>query len=78
MTGAGPRRRAGYLFIATFGEGGIAPFFSHHPLIAVGMVLLTLIISVLIAGGNLKLRGDNGWVIDAVGVIGSVLRGRAR
>ena len=68
---------AGYMFIAILG-----PFFSHPPLIALGMVPLTLVISALVAGGNLisgvREERGNGWVIAAVGVIGTVLRGRAR
>jgi hypothetical protein len=46
-------RTAGYMFIAILGAGGIAPFFSRPPLIALGIVLLTLVISALVAGGNL-------------------------
>ena len=73
---------AGYMFIAILGAGGIAPFFSHPPLIALGMVLLTLVISAFVAGGKpdpgVREERGNGWVIAAVGVIGTVLRGRAR
>jgi len=67
-----------YIGLGILGWGGFAPFFSHPPLIALGILFLAFAIVGLIAGGNLSsgVREDrsNRWVIAVLGVI-SILVG---
>ncbi|MGO9475163.1 MAG: methyltransferase family protein [Rhodomicrobium sp.] len=81
MTTPGPRLIAfnilGTLFyigLAILGSGGLAPFFSHPPLIAVTLVLFALAAASLFTAGNLSPgeREDrsNRWVLPAFGIIG--------
>jgi protein-S-isoprenylcysteine O-methyltransferase Ste14 len=66
-----------YLGLAIFGWGGFAGFFSHPPLIVLGVVLFALSVAALFSGGNLSSgeREDrsNRWVLVAFGVIGLLL-----
>jgi protein-S-isoprenylcysteine O-methyltransferase Ste14 len=64
----------GYLALAILGWGGIGPFFSHPPLIALTVILFLLTGAALFTGGNLS-PGDredrgNRWVLVAFGIIG--------
>ena len=63
-----------YLGLAVFGWGGLAPFFSHPPLVAVAIILVALAVTALFSAGNLS-RGEredrgNRWVIAALGGLG--------
>lgn len=63
-----------YLGLAVLAWGGIGPFFSHPPLVALALVFAALCVAALFAGGNLSpgVREDRGnrWVIAAVAIIG--------
>jgi protein-S-isoprenylcysteine O-methyltransferase Ste14 len=64
----------GYLALAVIGWGGIGPFFSHPPLIALTVILFLLTGAALFTGGNLSPgeREDRGnrWVLVAFGIVG--------
>ncbi len=66
-----------YLALAVFGEGGLGPFLSHPPLIALAIVTLALAVSALFTRGNLSAgeREDreNRWVLGAFALIGLML-----
>jgi protein-S-isoprenylcysteine O-methyltransferase Ste14 len=63
-----------YFALAILGEGGIAAFFAHPPLVAVAAIYLALVVAALFTRGNLSpgVREDRGnrWVIAALGVLG--------
>ncbi|HTY55404.1 MAG TPA: isoprenylcysteine carboxylmethyltransferase family protein [Candidatus Binataceae bacterium] len=65
---------AAYLGLAILGWGGIAPFFSHPPLIALAIALLAMSIVALFAGGNLspgvRENRDNRWVVGVFALLG--------
>jgi protein-S-isoprenylcysteine O-methyltransferase Ste14 len=66
-----------YVFLAIFAWGGIAPFFSHPPLVALVIATLLLVIVAYFAGGNVSsgVREDRGnrWVVLAFSLIGLLL-----
>ena len=66
-----------YLWLAALGEGGLGPFFSHPPLVALAVVTLGLAVSALFTRGNLSPgeREDrsNRWVLGAFALIGLML-----
>jgi protein-S-isoprenylcysteine O-methyltransferase Ste14 len=66
-----------YLWLAALGEGGVGPFLSHPPLVALALVTLALAASALFTRGNLSAgeREDrsNRWVIGAFALIGLML-----
>jgi protein-S-isoprenylcysteine O-methyltransferase Ste14 len=63
-----------YLGLAVLGEGGVVPFFSRPPLVALAVVLFALSGAALFTAGNLSPgeREDrsNRWVLVAFGVVG--------
>jgi protein-S-isoprenylcysteine O-methyltransferase Ste14 len=63
-----------YLALAIVGEGGLAAFFSHAPLVALACVTLALAGAALFTRGNLSpgVREDraNRWVLGAFAAIG--------
>jgi protein-S-isoprenylcysteine O-methyltransferase Ste14 len=65
---------ATYLGLAVLGWGGVAPFFSHPPLIALAAALFVMTGTALFAGGNMRTGvredRDNRWVLAAFAVIG--------
>jgi protein-S-isoprenylcysteine O-methyltransferase Ste14 len=66
-----------YLWLAALGEGGVGPFLSHPPLVALALVTLALAASALFTRGNLSSgeREDRGnrWVLGAFALIGLML-----
>jgi len=66
-----------YVSLAILGWGGIAPFFSHPPLVALALATLLLVIVAYFAGGNVSpgVREDrsNRWVVVAFALIGLLL-----
>jgi len=66
-----------YFFLAMLGWGGITPFFSHPPLLALACATALLVILAYLAGGNVSsgVREDrsNRWVVLAFSVIGLLL-----
>ena len=66
-----------YLWLAAMGEGGLGPFLSHPPLVALALVTLALAIAALFTRGNLSAgeREDRGnrWVLGAFSLIGLML-----
>jgi protein-S-isoprenylcysteine O-methyltransferase Ste14 len=66
-----------YLALAVAGEGGLAAYLSHPPLIALALVIFALSVSALFTKGNLssgvrEVR-DNRWVLIAFAAIGLLL-----
>jgi protein-S-isoprenylcysteine O-methyltransferase Ste14 len=63
-----------YFALAVIGRGGLAPFFSDPPLIALAIVFFAVSGAALFAGGNVSpgVREDrsNRWVLVAFGVLG--------
>jgi len=63
-----------YIGLAILGWGGLEPFFSHPPLIAVTMVFFALLAAAFFTAGNLSPgeREDrsNRWVLPAFGIAG--------
>lgn len=68
---------AAYLGLAVLGEGGITPFFSHPPLVALAVATLLISIFAFFAGGSVSAgeREDrsNRWVLTAFGVLGLLI-----
>ena len=66
-----------YLGLAVAGEGGLGPFLSHPPLLALALVTLALAVVALFTRGNLSAgeREDRGnrWVLGAFALIGLML-----
>ena len=66
-----------YLGLAAAGEGGLGPFLSHPPLVALALVTLALAVVALFTRGNLSAgeREDRGnrWVLGAFTLIGLML-----
>jgi len=66
-----------YVSLAILGWGGITPFFSHPPLVALAIATLLLVIVAYFAGGNVSpgVREDrsNRWVVVAFALIGLLL-----
>ena len=66
-----------YLGLAVAGEGGLGPFLSHPPLLALALVTLALAVVALFTRGNLSSgeREDRGnrWVLGAFALIGLML-----
>ena len=66
-----------YLCLPVVGEGGLGPFLSHPPLVALVLVTLALTASALFSRGNLSSgeREDrtNRWVLGAFALIGLML-----
>jgi protein-S-isoprenylcysteine O-methyltransferase Ste14 len=66
-----------YLCLPVLGEGGLRPFLSHPPLVALVLVTLALTASALFSRGNLSSgeREDrqNRWVLGAFALIGLML-----
>ena len=66
-----------YFALAILGEGGIAAFFAHPPLVAVAAIYLALVVAALFTRGNLSPgeREDRGnrWVLGAFTLIGLML-----
>jgi protein-S-isoprenylcysteine O-methyltransferase Ste14 len=66
-----------YLGLAAIGEGGLGPFLSHPPLVALALVTLALAVVALFTRGNLSAgeREDrsNRWVLGAFALIGLML-----
>jgi protein-S-isoprenylcysteine O-methyltransferase Ste14 len=66
-----------YLGLAAVGEGGLAPFLSHSPLVTLAIVTLALAATALFTRGNLSSgeREDRGnrWVLGAFALIGLML-----
>jgi protein-S-isoprenylcysteine O-methyltransferase Ste14 len=66
-----------YLCLPVLGEGGLRPFLSHPPLVALVLVTLALTASALFTRGNLSSgeREDrqNRWVLGAFALIGLML-----
>ena len=64
----------GYLGLAMLGEGGVGPFFSHPPLLALSIAFFALSGAALFTASNLSPgeREDrsNRWVLVAFGVVG--------
>jgi protein-S-isoprenylcysteine O-methyltransferase Ste14 len=63
-----------YFALAVLGWGGVAAFFSHPALVALGVVSAAMVVAAFFAGGNLSSgeREDRGnrWVLAAFGIIG--------
>jgi protein-S-isoprenylcysteine O-methyltransferase Ste14 len=63
-----------YYSLAVLGEGGLEPFLSHPPLVALAITAALVTAVSFFAGGNLSpgVREDRGnrWVLTAFGVIG--------
>jgi protein-S-isoprenylcysteine O-methyltransferase Ste14 len=59
--------------LAVLGEGGLAAYFSHPPLVALAIVALLLTITALFTRGNLspgvREERDNRWVLAAFGLL---------
>lgn len=66
-----------YLGLAAAGEGGLGPFLSHPPLVALALVTLALAVVALFTRGNLSAgeREDRGnrWVLGAFTLIALML-----
>ena len=66
-----------YLCLPIAGEGGLGPFLSHPPLVALVLVTLALAAAALFTRGNLSAgeREDRGnrWVLGAFALIGLML-----
>ena len=66
-----------YLCLPVLAEGGLGPFFSHPPLVALAIVTLALTVSAAFSRGNLSSgeREDrkNRWVLGAFALIGLML-----
>ena len=66
-----------YLGLAATGEGGLGPFLSHPPLVALALVTLALAVAALFTRGNLSAgeREDRGnrWVLGAFTLIALML-----
>jgi protein-S-isoprenylcysteine O-methyltransferase Ste14 len=66
-----------YFFLAILAWGGLTPFFSHPPLVALTIATLLLFIVAYFAGGNVSpgVREDrsNRWVVVAFSLIGLLL-----
>lgn len=66
-----------YVFLAILAWGGITPFFSHPPLVALALATLLLVTVAFFAGGNVSpgVREDrsNRWVVVAFSLIGLLL-----
>jgi protein-S-isoprenylcysteine O-methyltransferase Ste14 len=68
---------AAYLALAVFGWGGLHPFFSHLPLLALTLVTIALAVAACFTKGNLSAgeREDrsNRWVLAAFAVLGLLI-----
>jgi protein-S-isoprenylcysteine O-methyltransferase Ste14 len=66
-----------YLGVAVLGMGGVVAFFSHPPLIVIGLATLVMSGLALFTEGNLSpgIREDkaNRWVIPVLGLIGGLM-----
>ena len=65
---------AAYAALAILGWGGVAPFFSHLPLVALAVAFAAITVVAVFAGGNVSpgVREDrsNRWVLIPFGVFG--------
>jgi len=63
-----------YFALAVLGWGGVAAFFAHPSLVALGVVSAAMVVAAFFAGGNISSgeREDRGnrWVLAAFGIIG--------
>jgi protein-S-isoprenylcysteine O-methyltransferase Ste14 len=63
-----------FIGLAIVGSGGLGPFFSHPPLIAITAIFFALLVAAAFTAGNVSLgeREDrsNRWVLPVLGIIG--------
>ena len=63
-----------YFALAVLGWGGVAAFFAHPSLVALGVVSAAMVVAAFFGGGNISSgeREDRGnrWVLAAFGIIG--------
>jgi protein-S-isoprenylcysteine O-methyltransferase Ste14 len=66
-----------YFALAVLGWGGVAAFFAHPALVALGLTCAVMVVAAFFAGGNISSgeREDRGnrWVLAAFGIIGLLL-----
>jgi len=66
-----------YFALAVLGWGGVAAFFAHPALVALGVACAVMALAAFFAGGNISSgeREDRGnrWVLAAFGIIGLLL-----
>jgi protein-S-isoprenylcysteine O-methyltransferase Ste14 len=66
-----------YFALAVLGWGGVAAFFAHPALVALGVACAVMALAAVFAGGNISSgeREDRGnrWVLAAFGIIGLLL-----